>query len=273
MHSDPAPRKWTIYLINGLTQNTRHWNPQLLASLRDREWVDDVIGLDLPGAGDLAHEPAPTQIAHYVPLMRRFYADHFVAEKPRLLVALSLGGMVASEWCHQFPDDFQKLVLVNTSFGKFAAFYKRLQPAAWYTIASVFFRRGRAAREQRTLNLVSNDPEKRSTILPLWVDARRERPTAPINALRQLLAAKRYIAPQRLPHDTVVICSRYDRLCHYTASETIARHYGVSLVIEPNPAIGHAFHVDGADELMAIIENCAVKQCKVREEPVAPEIH
>src|SRR5262245_49361996 len=123
--------KWKICLINGIGQNAQHWNPQLLESLRTRDWVNDVVGFDLPGTGRLSHEPSPTQIPEYAPVMRRFYVQELATDGPRMLVALSLGGMVASEWCHQFPGDFQKLILVNTSFAKFTPFYKRLQPAAW----------------------------------------------------------------------------------------------------------------------------------------------
>jgi pimeloyl-ACP methyl ester carboxylesterase len=253
MQMEPGT-KWKICLINGIGQNAQHWNPHLVESLRGRDWVDDVVGFDLPGTGKLCQERSPTQIPQYAPLMRRFYQEELATDKPCLLVALSLGGMVASEWCHQFPDDFQKLILINTSFGKFAAFYKRLQPAAWYTFLSVIFGRSHSTREQRTLDLVSNDPEKRTAMLPVWVEARRRHPTAHLNAIRQLIAAKRYVAPERLPENAVVVCSRYDRLCHYTASEKIAQHYGVPLVVDPTPKIGHAFHVDGVDELVAIIE-------------------
>lgn len=252
--------KWHIFLINGLAQNARHWNPQLLDTLRQLSCVGDVVPLDLPGAGRLSHHRSPTRIPQYVPLMRQFYEAELAAAGPRLVVALSLGGMVASEWCQQFPDDFQKLLLVNTSFGRFAAARERLQPAAWLTFASVFLGRSRAARERRTLELVSNDPEKRAAILPVWIEARRKHPTARINALRQLLAARHYKAPDRLPKETVVVCSRHDRLCHYTASEKIARHYQLPLIVDSTPTIGHAFHVDGAEELATIIENCVAER-------------
>ncbi len=256
MQTEVASRKWKIYLINGLAQNARHWNPQLLETLRRRAWVDDVAAMDLPGAGRMSGQRSPTQIPHYVPLMRQFYERELATEHPRLLVALSLGGMVASEWCEQFPDDFQKLILINTSFGKFAAARERLQPAAWWTFVSVVLGRSRHTRERRALDLVSNDPEKRAAMLPVWVEARRQHPTGHFNALRQLVAAKRYVAPQRLPDHAVVVCSRHDRLCHYTAGEKIANHYGVKLIVHPNPTIGHAFHVDGVEELTAIIESC-----------------
>ena len=145
----PEPEtKWQVCLVNGIGQNAQHWNPHLLESLRGRDWIDDVVGFDLPGTGRLSHERSPTLIPEYPPLMRQFYEQELATEKPRLLVALSLGGMVASEWCHQFPDDFQKLVLINTSFAKFAAFYKRLRPAAWYTFLSVLFGRRRDMRER-----------------------------------------------------------------------------------------------------------------------------
>ena len=83
--------KWQVCLINGIGQNAQHWNPHLLESLRSRDWVDDVVGFDLPGTGRMAHERSPTLIPEYPPLMRRFYERELATEKPRLLVALSLG--------------------------------------------------------------------------------------------------------------------------------------------------------------------------------------
>jgi pimeloyl-ACP methyl ester carboxylesterase len=243
-------------LINGLAQNARHWNPHLLDALCGRDWVDDVTTMDLPGAGVMSGYRSPTRIPEYVSLMRQFYHRELATDGPRMLVALSLGGMVAGEWCAQYPNDFQKLVLINTSFGQLAASHKRLQPAAWITFAKVFFGRNRLAREQRTLDLVSNHPDRRQAILHHWVEARRAHPMTQANAIRQLYAAKSYTAPSRLPADTVVVCSRHDRLCHYTASERIAEHYRVKLVVDPTPTIGHAFHVDAAEELAAIIDRC-----------------
>ena len=169
MRPESHSGNWRVYLVNGLAQNAAHWNPRLIDSLQHRDWVESVKPLDLPGAGRLAHERSPTDIAQYPPRMRQFYQRELTYDGPRMLVALSLGGMVASEWCQQFPEDFQRLVLINTSFGKFAASHERLQPAAWLTFLSVFFRRSRAQREQRTLRLVSNDPEKRAEIMPVWV--------------------------------------------------------------------------------------------------------
>jgi alpha-beta hydrolase superfamily lysophospholipase len=256
MQTESKPHRWKIFLINGLAQNAQHWNPQLLESLRGCDWVDDVSTMDLPGAGQMSGHRSPTQVAHYVPMMRQFYEEELATDCPRLLVALSLGGMVASEWCAQHPDDFQKLILINTSFGKFAASRERLQPAAWLTFAAVVFGRSRTARERRALKLVSNDPEKRAAMLPHWIEARRQHPTGHLNSLRQLIAAKRYTAPPSLPENTVVVCSRHDRLCHYTAGERIASHYRVPIIVDSTPTIGHAFHVDGVDQLTAIIENC-----------------
>ena len=256
MDLSPGAMKWQICLINGLAQNSKHWSPKLIDALKHLSSVDEVVPLDLPGEGRLSHEPSPTRIAHYIPAMRQFHQQELARSGPRLLVALSLGGMVAAEWCRQFPDDFQRVVFINTSFGRIAKVCERLRPAAWLQFVSIFFGRHRRVREEITLRLVSNHPQQRQETLPVWIDARREYPMASRNALRELYAAWRYAAPDRLPENSLILCSRHDRLCSYRASEKIAKHYGMPLVVDTTPTIGHAFHVDGVRELVAIIDRC-----------------
>lgn len=254
MYYTPEKKRWKIYLIIGLTRNSKHWNPKFVEALKSQPLVEDVIGLDLPGAGELLRETSPTRVPDFIPIMRQNYEREIAGNSSKLLIAISLGGMVAAEWCRQYPDDFRQTVFINTSFAGISPFYERLRPSAWLRCVAFFFSIRRVVKERRVLELVSNHPEKRQHVLPNWVKAEQEYPITKFNVLRQLLAAWKYTAPDRLPENSLVLCSQNDRLCHYRSSEKIAKRYRLPLVVEPKPTIGHAFHIDGADELVLRIQ-------------------
>ncbi len=50
---------------------------------------------------------------------------------PYRLLAMSLGGMVATDWAQRHPQEIERLVLINTSMRPFSRPRERLRPQAW----------------------------------------------------------------------------------------------------------------------------------------------
>ncbi|MDP3606789.1 MAG: alpha/beta fold hydrolase, partial [Polaromonas sp.] len=114
-------------LLRGLTREARHWAglPEQLAAAGEA-----VLTLDLPGNGAFNGQRSPATVRAMVQFARAQLRLQGVAPPYRLL-AMSLGGMVATDWAQQFPDEVAALVLVNTSMRPFSPATDRLRPGNW----------------------------------------------------------------------------------------------------------------------------------------------
>ncbi|MEX3909114.1 alpha/beta fold hydrolase, partial [Paraburkholderia sp. BR14319] len=119
-------------LLRGLTRESRHWGAfaTLLAAR------DGVLPIDLPGNGTAVHERSPLAVDDYVDTLRA-QALRYGARPPYRVLAMSLGGMVATAWALRYPDEIGRLVLVNTSMRPFSRVDERLRPSAWAALVRV----------------------------------------------------------------------------------------------------------------------------------------
>ncbi|MDR3669895.1 MAG: alpha/beta hydrolase, partial [Holophaga sp.] len=183
----------TWLLLRGLTRETRHWGPfpqQLLAALPGAR----VCALELPGNGELNAMASPVS----VPAMAAFCREEALRlglRPPYLLLAMSMGAMVATAWAQAHPGEIAGCVLISTSFGRFSPAYHRLRPRAWPELLRLLLERGAEARERRILGLTSGLVQAHLQLPAQWAAYRRSRPVSLGNAARQLLAAARYRAP------------------------------------------------------------------------------
>ena len=231
----------TWILLRGLTRETRHWGefPKLVEAAYPEARV---VTLELPGNGLRNTEPSPSTVAELAAF------GHIEAArlglKPRYhLLALSLGGMVATAWAEAWPQEVDACVLINTSFGAFSPLLQRLRPAAWPTLARILLSPTAQERERLVFGLTSSlPPEAHEPMIRAWAELRRAHPVAMKNALRQLLASARYQAPWKAPVPTLVLVGEGDRLVDPRCSLEIARrwrcHRGV------HPFAGHDLPLD-----------------------------
>ncbi|MBV8260888.1 MAG: alpha/beta fold hydrolase, partial [Paraburkholderia sp.] len=107
-------------LLRGLTRESRHWGAfaTLLAA------NGSVLPIDLPGNGALAHQRSPFAVDAYVDAVRA-EARRRGAHAPYRVLAMSLGGMVATAWALRYPEEIARLALVNTSMRPYSRAYER----------------------------------------------------------------------------------------------------------------------------------------------------
>ncbi len=230
----------TWILLRGLTRETRHWHafPQLLG--QDRPDVQ-VLPLELPGNGALNGLASPTSI--------QGMATHCRQEMMRLglpppyrLLAMSMGAMVATAWAADHPDEVEACVLINTSFGAFSPLHRRFRPRAWRVLFQYLFTQSMELRESLIFDLTSRCVAPRPTVISEWTAIRTSRPVSTWNALRQLVAAARYRAPEQSPVPTLVLASAGDRLVHPGCSMEIARRWQCACRV--HPTAGHDLPLD-----------------------------
>lgn len=223
----------TWILLRGLTRETRHWGP-FPAMLRDAAKTDSLLQLDLPGNGALANLHAPAQVAQMLGFVRLAVLQSSVPGPYRVL-AMSLGGMVATAWAQQYPDEIERLVLINTSMRPFSRATERLRPQAWPGLLSVAANwRNAYEAEAEIHRLTCNEQGSIADDLAAWTAIRDSAPVSRANALRQLWAAARFNAAPAAPRcATLILASAQDKLVNPVCSEKVATAWGAAHVRHP----------------------------------------
>jgi len=223
----------TWILLRGLTRETRHWG-RFPAILHDAVKTDSLLQLDLPGNGALVNQRAPAQVAGMVGFVRLAVMQSSVPGPYRVL-AMSLGGMVATAWAQQYPAEIERLVLINTSMRPFSSAPERLRPQAWPGLLRVAacWRDAREA-EAGIHRLTCNDRQAQADDLAAWVAIRDSAPVSRADAWRQLWAAARFSAGHTVPRcATLILSSAHDRLVNPVCSAKLAAAWGAAHVQHP----------------------------------------
>ena len=232
----------TWVLLRGLTRESGHWGPfveQLQAALPG----STVVALDLPGNGAWCKQRSPTRVADMVEQCRSQLINEG-QQAPYHLLAMSLGAMVAVAWADAHPQEIAAQVLINTSMRPFSRFYQRLRPANYWALAALALPGATPQKWERTvLTLTANHVH--DDVLDDWLALHTAHPVSRVNALRQLLAAARYVAPKSVPAvPTLVLASLSDRLVSVECSRALARHWQCPL--RQHPSAGHDLPLDDA---------------------------
>jgi pimeloyl-ACP methyl ester carboxylesterase len=196
----------TWILLRGLTRETRHWD-SLPARLADEAGGARVLPIDLPGNGEFARLRASADVAGMVGFVRSA-AVQLAGAGPYRVLAMSLGGMVATAWAQAHPADIERLVLINTSMRPFSRWRQRLRPTAWPDLLRIAARwREPHAVEAIVHRLTCNDRRRLDDDVAQWAAIRASAPVSRGNALRQLWAAARFRARRPAPRCPVLILS------------------------------------------------------------------
>jgi len=230
----------TWILLRGLTRERRHWGefPDLMAAAFPES---KVLALELPGNGERLAEASPWRISGMMAQVRRELDDRGL-KPPFMLLAMSMGAMVATTWATEHPDDIKGCVLINTSFGRFSPLHQRLRPRAWWKLLMAGMSGSPHQREQRIWELTTRLVPESSGIVDQWAAIRTTRPVSLGNALRQLVAAAGFRAPAVAPAPTLLLVGAADGLVHPKCSLTIAQAWQCGLAIHPEA--GHDLPLD-----------------------------
>ncbi len=236
-------RSWI--LLRGLVREQGHWGA-FLEALRLAHPRDHIICLDLPGAGTHYQGKAPLTVKAMRRALEQELAGLQLPAGPRLLLAVSLGAMVALDWIEHDARAFDHVVLINSSVKGLSRPWQRLRPSALLGLLPVFTLKG-PARERQILSVVSNVPANYEALSREWDAIARARPISTENTLRQLTAALRFRLPQRpVTHpQLLVLASTQDRMVRVECSRALARYLGAPLA--EHPTAGHDLTTDAPD--------------------------
>lgn len=228
-------------LIRGLARESRHWLsfPKIL---QDHFPQAEIELLDHAGNGTEIHRPSATNVAETVEDLRR--RSRLIQEKKKpILIAVSLGGMIATEWASRYPHEIEGLVLMNTSDGSTAHAFERLLPGAQLNIFKVLGQREPYNIELACMPIISN----RKEMHPEWARAFAEIPrTSLTNLSRQLLAAIKVRFPKVAPKIPILLLTTYgDKMVSWRCSQKISQSW--NLPLEIHPSAGHDITLDAPE--------------------------
>jgi len=223
-------------------RESRHWG-EFPAVLRSHIPGAEIVALDQPGNGRLYRSSSPLRIEDMAESDRRELSLRGCAP-PYYLVGLSMGAMVAVAWGARHPEELRGCVLINSSFGRYDPFYRRLRPRAYPSLPALIA--GNAAqRERAILRLTSCRGDAQAEVLESWIAYQRECPVSRRNALRQLIAAARFRAPALRPAMPVlVLASARDGLVNSSCSRELAARWNTAFAIHSDA--GHDLPLDDA---------------------------
>jgi pimeloyl-ACP methyl ester carboxylesterase len=235
----------TWILLRGLTREARHWGAFAQAFAASLGRGEEIVLIDLPGNGAERTQAAPLD----VPAMTRFVrarAASLGMRAPYAVLAMSLGGMVATDWAQRHPDEIERLVLINTSMRPFCAMHERLRPSAWPGLVRIALAWNDAGVAERgVLKLTCNRNDRAALDIAAWTQIRRNAPVSAANALRQLWAAARFRAHAEAPRCPVLLLSsQQDHLVDPACSRHIAAHWRTAHAVHPDA--GHDLPHDDA---------------------------
>ncbi|MFZ6745691.1 alpha/beta fold hydrolase [Undibacterium sp. JH2W] len=247
----------TWVLLRGLMRESRHWG-DFPARFQQAVGAERVLCLDFPGNGQLHAGHSLTTVAAM--------ADHChgqlqvlgVAE-PVHVLAVSLGAMVALAWADQYPDDMQRMVLINTSVAPHNPFFHRLKPVNYPALITTMLFGSSMQREQLILRITSNlnTTVQAREIVARWAAYAQDSPISTGNILRQLLAAMRFRAPPysgKVP--LLLLAGKHDRLVNAACSRKLADLWACPLYL--HPTAGHDLPLDDADWVIEHVLNWQV---------------
>lgn len=232
-------------LLRGLCREHGHWGdfPKQLSTEST-----DVLTIDIPGTGEYWQEESETSIELTMHRVRQRYHQITDNRKTKIhLIAISMGGMIATAWAQHFPDDIETMTLINTSFSNMSAIKHRLKPSNIPLFLNLLVNPN-SNNETKILARTSNtshDP----AIISHWLAIAEKRPISLGNALKQLYAASQYSAPKYKPNvDILLLASEQDRLVDFKCSCDIAEQWHVQLAI--HPTAGHDLPLDDPNSVI-----------------------
>lgn len=238
--------KINFYLLRGLIREQKHWGEypkNLLAAFPGAT----VNYLEIPGTGEFFKQNSLYNLEEVVEFCRNQYQVKHTPDTINVMLTISMGGMITSEWLKRYPQDFDAVVLINSSFKGLSPFYKRVKPGAIWSFFKIALTLNRAKKEQKIIDLVINDSSKHHETLKKWREIDKLRPVALKNAFKQIWSAATFSPLLKKPNFSkiLILASTADKLCDYTCSVKI--HHKWQGRIRFHQTAGHDLPTDDPD--------------------------
>jgi len=241
-----------IILLRGLVRESRHWGdfPQKLQNS-----INDSIVLtpEIQGVGKYTSTNSPDNLEEMIEFMRSQIKDQ-IENQNNIIIAMSLGGMIAKCWSEKYPQDFNRMILINTSFKGINQIYHRLTPHAIKVFLSIFITPHVAMRERKILQLVSNNKVAQDKVHRNWVEIQQDAPVSRTSFINQIKAAMKFEPKKSKPKlPLLLIGAKKDRLCDVKCTQRLFQLWGGKMKL--HQSAGHDIPLDDPEWLITKIKD------------------
>lgn len=226
-----------LVLIRGLLRSKYHWK-NFGEELQQQLEVKKIHFVELAGNGFLSTQLTPVKIDEAVQQLRSQLPSDL---KNYGLLGISLGGMLATRWAQLYATEVQKLILINSS-SRISPFHKRLIPKNYVSILKVLATANEEQAEEFILSTTSNFKDKWQPHLADNISYLKKHPLQSQNFVRQLVLSTQANFKNTPECEKLVLCSKADRLVHYSCSEDIAKAWNCE--IRYHETAGHDLPLD-----------------------------
>jgi pimeloyl-ACP methyl ester carboxylesterase len=235
-------------LLRGLGRSGKHWHsfPEQL-----KEIDLEVYSLDLPGNGELSKVESPRAISAYTDITRLKYLKIEKGDSPKILIAISLGGMVALDWLSRYPLDFDHVFVINSSAKDIIPIYKRFNLSMLKNFKTVFLA-SPYFKEKAILEFTLSIKKVDDDLIYSNIES-EDKTTSFKNYFNQIFSASKFSLPKISDTKKLhIITSKGDKLVSYQASKNISTFYNCSIDIHPNA--GHDLPLDDSKWLITVLK-------------------
>lgn len=241
----------SFYLLRGLTREAGHWGDRTEKAIKQSYPGAEIHYLYLPGAGVYYQDKAPMSIKKMVAFIKERDTTFMNDTNDKIIVASSLGGIVAMEWVLQYPMDFKAAVLMSASYRGMCELNERINPDIRPEMRQVLLSGDTRERENLLVKINANDSSYYTSRTDDWTRIQNAHPMTKANIARQTIAGLKYSADDRKPLIPVLfMASHGDRMVCVECAEKIQAHYGGDLVV--HEWAGHSLPDDAPEW---IVEN------------------
>ena len=231
----------TIVFLRGLIRSRYHW-----LTFPDRFRAEfQVLEPELPGNGYLSDELTPPDIPAMMHSIRKQVREQYSG--PVIIIAVSMGAMIAAEWAREYSEEISEMHLINTSLANMSMPWERMTLVAFIRLLACVGSRQKL--ERAIYHLTINRTLQPEETQP-WFDFAEKHPLRWRNVFGQLIAASRYRGPTDAPVERVYFYNAAgDRLVRPGCTARIARRWKKTLMT--HPTAGHDLPADDPDWLEA----------------------
>ncbi len=251
-------------LIRGIVSEEFHWG-DFVPLMKKHFKKDLVVTADIIGNGKSFKKTTPLSVAQNIQGLRL----QAPGKKPKILVGFSLGGMLALEWAHAYPEEVAGVVLINTSLND-SKFYHRFQWAAWLQLFKASQPKNSAIKEELILSLITDLPNKKiQTLAKEWQARSARYPVRLENLFRQLWLASQISQRQKPPTmPLLILLSEKDKIVHPSCSRKMAAKW--KLPMKTHPRAGHDIALEDPQWVLRQLDRWLLRKPLTKKGPSLP---
>ncbi|MGZ3790392.1 MAG: alpha/beta fold hydrolase, partial [Bacteriovorax sp.] len=164
-------------------------------------------------------------------------------------IGISMGGMIALRWAEKYPEEVEKVFVINASAGNLSGKAERFNLKEVKTLFNIFSTKNIYKKEELTLKLTTENFVVTKEVIEEFIAIQKSAPVKRTSGINQLWAASKFTIKKPLAVPVVILSGLKDRLVSPVCSEKLSKLLGAKLVVHPHA--GHDLPLDDPDWLLS----------------------